>query len=157
VRWTTPTGLPWSNLYQDPITKRVKLAFHDKQVTLTVADGSEKKINKDKAANGVAPNFVHSLDASHLALAVNAAMAAGVRAIATVHDSFGCLASRATTFSRIIRQTFVDMYEKHDVLAEVLDRASCDLTIHNSQRLPEGLEYGELNLQDVTEAEYAFS
>ena len=41
----------------------------------------------------------------------------------TVHDSFGCLAPRAERFRRIIREQFVRMYEEHDVLEEILDRA----------------------------------
>jgi DNA-directed RNA polymerase len=51
-------------------------------------------------------------------LTVNAAEKEGITSIATVHDSFGCLASRAERFRRIIREQFVKLYEDHDVLQE---------------------------------------
>jgi DNA-directed RNA polymerase len=50
--------------------------LHDRGVKVRyeplVAVGNLKEIDKDRAANGVAPNFVHALDAAHLALTVNA-------------------------------------------------------------------------------------
>jgi DNA-directed RNA polymerase len=61
---------------------------------------------------------------------VNAAVAEGIRSIATVHDSFGCLPSRAERFRKIIREQFVKMYEEHDVLAQVLEHGTllgCDV------------------------------
>jgi DNA-directed RNA polymerase len=60
-----------------------------------VATGEEKPIAKDKAAAGIAPNFVHSHDAAHLLLTVAACCKEGITDIATVHDSFGCLPSHA--------------------------------------------------------------
>jgi len=157
LRWTTPTGLPWINRYHEPNVKRVELWLHDTRVQVTLADGTQKEIDKEKAANGVAPNFVHALDASHLALTVNAAVAAGVTNLATVHDSFGCLAPQAKRFNEIIREQFVQMYEQNDVLAQVRQQAFCDLTLHNSQRLPERIAYGSLDIQSVLTAKYAFA
>jgi DNA-directed RNA polymerase, mitochondrial len=52
---------------------------------------------------------------------VDAAVAEGIKSIATVRDSFGCLPSHAERFRRIIREQFVRMYQEHDVLREVLD------------------------------------
>jgi DNA-directed RNA polymerase len=161
LRWTTPIGLPWINRYHDAKTKRVELFLHSggirvrKQTTVTVGD--EADINKDKAANGVAPNFVHALDASHLLLVVNRAASEGVSQIATVHDSFGCLPSRATRFRQIIREEFLRMYETNDVLAQVLSQATCDLTYNNHHMLPTAIEYGSLNLKDVLNADFAFA
>jgi len=64
----------------------------------------EKAIDKEKSANGVAPNFVHACDAAHLQLVANAAAVEGIRQIATVHDSFGCLASQARRINQMIRE-----------------------------------------------------
>jgi DNA-directed RNA polymerase len=51
---------------------------------------------------------------------VNAAVREDIRSIATIHDSFGCLPSRAERFRQIIREQFVRMYADNDVLAQVL-------------------------------------
>lgn len=161
LAWVTPVGIPWINRYHDPITKRVELWLNDGGVRvrsqLTVAVGDQPEINKEKAANGVAPNFVHALDAAHLLRVARASHDAGIRSIATVHDSFGCLAPRATQFNKIIREEFARMYEEHDVLAEVLAQATHDLTDCNSDRMPTAIEYGTLNLKDILSAEFAFS
>ena len=157
LRWTTPTGLPWVNAYYEPNYIRVKLWLHDSAVTLRVADGNKKEIDKNKAANGVAPNFVHACDAAHLMLTVNRCVEHGITNIATVHDSFGCLAPQAARFNEIIREQFVRMYNDHDVLAEVLAQSKCDLTQHNWHRLPEVVDRGSLNITEVRNATFAFA
>ncbi len=157
LEWRTPTGLPWSNRYHVPMVKDVELWLNDVRVRMRLTVGDQKEIDKDKAANGVAPNFVHACDAAHLMLTVNAAVDEGITDIATVHDSFGCLAPHARRFNQVIREQFVQMYEQHDVLAEVLERANCDLTVHNTQRLPDPITYGGLNLKEVENARYAFA
>jgi DNA-directed RNA polymerase len=87
----------------------------------------QAEIDKARAVNAVAPNFVHACDAAHLLRTVNAAVSEGITSIATVHDSFGCLPPRATHFLKIIRKELVRMYEEHDVLREVLYQAHADL------------------------------
>jgi DNA-directed RNA polymerase len=119
VTWVTPLGFPWVNRYHVTAEKAVDLWLHDKRVQITVADGHTKTIDKDKSANGVAPNFVHACDATHLLMVAKASTEEGIT-IATIHDSFGCLASRAGRFHQIIREQFVRLYEEHDVLSEVL-------------------------------------
>lgn len=159
--WVTPSGLPWENRYHDFVTKRVRLWLHDRGVRIsycmTLADGERREINKTKASNAVAPNFVHALDAAHLTLTVNACVKEGIRNFALVHDSFGCLASQAAKMHRIVREQFVQLYEKHDVLAEALVSASEALTQHNWNMLPDELHYGTLNLKDMIHARYAFA
>jgi DNA-directed RNA polymerase len=165
LEWVTPTGLPWSNRYHAPLTYRVKLWMHDQGVRRPyeplIADGCAKPIDRDRAKNGSAPNFVHACDAAHLLLTVNAARSEGITQFALVHDSFGSLPSHAARFQGIIREAFVDMYEQHDVLTEVLERAKCDLNEH-SDRLSALAEMraeltGKLNIKEVLNAKYAFA
>jgi DNA-directed RNA polymerase len=162
LRWITPAGVPCINRYHESTTERVELFCYDKGVKvrtqITVATGYEKPIAKDKAASGIAPNVVHSLDASHLLLSVCAAADEGITDIATVHDSFGCLACDAPRFNQIIRETFKRMYEEHDILAELLESARADLTEANHKMLPPELpEKGALDLKEILHARYAFA
>jgi DNA-directed RNA polymerase len=156
LSWKTPLGLPWCNRYHDMDIKRVSLWLHDVRVRVKLATGSKKSIDKGRSANGVAPNLVHACDANHLLMTASAAAAEGIH-IATVHDSFGCLASHATRFNQIIREQFVSMYETHDVLGEVLGEAKRDLTPDNHKRLPELPTYGNLDIQEVRNATFAFA
>lgn len=157
VSWTTPLGLPWVNRYHLPNMHKVDLWLHDTRVQMTYTNGYQKEIDKDKAANGVAPNFVHACDAAHLLMVANASAREDITQVATVHDSFGCLAPQAARFRQIIREQFVELYENNDVLAQVLAQCKHDLTIHNQQRLPELPVYGPLNLKEVLNAEFAFA
>jgi DNA-directed RNA polymerase len=170
LRWTTPAGIPCINRYHDVITERVELWCHSngvKQRTQTsVAVGYETPIAKEKAAAGIAPNFVHSHDAAALQLAVAAAADEGITDIATVHDSFGCLPSRAGRFNQIIREQFLKMYSDHDVLTELYESALTDLTDAGRERLHEELakagftgvpEKGSLDLTEILNARYAFA
>ena len=94
--------------------------------TVKLAIGELAEIDKARAVNAVAPNFVHACDAAHLLRTVNAAVSEGITSIATVHDSFGCLPPRAARFHKIIREELARMYEEHDVLLEVWDQACAD-------------------------------
>lgn len=157
LEWTSPAGIPWSNRYHEKQFKRLTLWMHDKGVRMWVATNRKKEIDKDRAANGVAPNFVHACDASHLLLTVRAAAKEGFKHFALVHDSFGCIGARSERFHQIIREEFVKMYEEHDVLTEVLERAKCDLTVQDHGRLPSEVVKGSLNIKEVLNAKYAFA
>jgi DNA-directed RNA polymerase, mitochondrial len=157
VRWTTPTGLPWINRYHEETDKHVRLWLHDKGVYFARYYVPSEPIDNTKSANGAAPNFVHACDAAHLMRVVNHAAHEGITSLATVHDSFGCLANRAGKFRQIIREEFVRMYEEHDVLAEILEQAKRDLPKKNLAKLPELPKYGMFDLRSVLNAEYAFA
>jgi DNA-directed RNA polymerase len=170
LRWTTPAGLPWINRYHENTTERVELWCYDKGVKVrnrvTVSTGYEVPIAKEKAASAVSPNAVHACDASHLLRTVGASADEGIIDIATVHDSFGCLPSRATRFNQIIREQFLKMYEDHDVLAELYESALSDLTPAGQERLQNELQKrgfngppakGSLDLKEILNARYAFA
>jgi DNA-directed RNA polymerase len=171
LRWTTPAGLPWINRYHENTTERVMLWCYDKGVKVrqqvTVSTGYEAPIAKEKAASAVSPNAVHACDASHLLRTVAASAAEGIVDIATVHDSFGCLPSRATRFNQIIREQFLKMYTDHDVLTELYESAKADLTPAGQERLQNELQKhgfndgppkkGELDITEILNARYAFA
>jgi DNA-directed RNA polymerase len=170
VRWTTPAGVPCINRYHESTTKRVELFCYDKGVKsrmqITIATGYEKPIAKEKAAAGIAANLTHSMDASHLLLSVGNAVDEGITDIATVHDSFGCLACDAPRFIQIIRETLLRMYTQHDVLAELYESAKADLSPAGQERLQNELQKrgfdgpplkGELDITEILHARYAFA
>jgi DNA-directed RNA polymerase len=159
LQWETPAGFPWANRYYKQKTERVRLRLRETAFRIKIATGEEEpEVDKNGAKNGVAANFFHACDAAHLMLTVNAAVAESIKSIATVHDSFGCLPSRAERFRHIIREQFVKMYQEHDVLAKVLEWARKDLGEPNTKRLPSGPpQKGSLNINEVLKAEFAFA
>jgi DNA-directed RNA polymerase, mitochondrial len=159
LRWTTPCGFPWFNLYLEPETEQVRLFLHSLGIGFRIKSVTGEyapNILISKAVNGASPN--HACDAAHLLRTVNAAVSEGITSIATVHDSFGCLPSRASRFRKIIREEFVRMYQEHDVLQEIFDQAQADLSEPDTKRMPKGPpEWGPLDIRQVLKAEYAFA
>jgi DNA-directed RNA polymerase, mitochondrial len=155
--WTTPLGFPVVLRYPVMDTTRLSLFLHDRGVKLRVMPATlveGKGIDKARAANAVAPSFVHSMDACHLHMVALRATQEGM-SLALVHDSFGCHAADADKFRDIIREEFVSLYSE-DVLAEVLREATEQVST-NRHRLPTLPTYGSLDIKKVLDAEYAFA
>lgn len=159
VTWTTPTGFPVMLRYPKIEIKRIQLYLIDKGLNrrITASSGIEASgIDKNRAANAIAASFVHSLDATHLQMVVLSAKEAGISSIALVHDSFGCLPNDAPRFRELIKKTFIELYERNDVLQNILDTTWEQLT-HNRFKLAPIPQKGQLQLADVMFAEYAFA
>ena len=67
VNWVSPTGFPVSNRYQVPNTLTLKLPDDGPGIRYRIADGVVPgSIVEEECIRSCAPNFIHSLDASHL-------------------------------------------------------------------------------------------
>jgi DNA-directed RNA polymerase len=118
VEWTTPSGLLVRSEYPKQRRLEVKsIAFKSRITLYRDEDGS---LDARRVANAVAPNFVHSLDASHLIRVVNTAQRRGMT-VAAVHDDFGAHAADTAEFSKIIREEFIRMYAEHAPLQALAD------------------------------------
>ena len=76
VTWHTPLGFPVQMMCYKKESKRVKTKMGDSIVKLSIASETNE-IDKRKTAQSVCPNFIHSLDAAVLQLAVVKAKKAG--------------------------------------------------------------------------------
>jgi DNA-directed RNA polymerase len=159
VSWITPAGIPWINRYHQSTLQRVTLWLHDKGVNLShsvgVPSGFNKQIDKVKAANGIAPNFVHALDASHLVFTVNALKEKGIEDVALVHDSFGVHAPNVPMLATTLREQFVRLYTEFDPLNDILNSNIPNMT--RPDRLPKPVAKGPLDIKEILSAKYAFS
>ena len=88
VTWTTPLGFPVQMMCYKKESKRVKTKMGDSIVKLSIASDTNV-IDKRKTSQSVCPNFIHSLDAAVLQLAVVKAKEQGVDNFSMIHDSFG--------------------------------------------------------------------
>lgn len=158
VVWHTPLGLPVVLRYPVEETKRISLWLHDRGVKLRVWPYQKEEkpgIDKTKAAAAIAPSFVHSMDACHLQQTVLQANKAGIRSLALVHDSFGCLPTDAGRLRGIIKGAFLWLYER-DVLADIR-REALEQTETNMDRIRDLPEYGTYQPTEILGAEYAFA
>ncbi|WWO60357.1 DNA-directed RNA polymerase [Stenotrophomonas phage SB2] len=145
IRWITPTGFPVVQVYYSTEDHRINTKLAGNMKIRVVTESDETNLNRHK--NGIAPNFVHSLDASHLTASTNACTLAGIDALHMVHDDYGCHAADAPALYRIIREQFVLIYTGHDMLQEVRDSYVC---------LSDPPEQGTLDLMQVLDSKYFF-
>ncbi|KAJ5498980.1 DNA-directed RNA polymerase phage-type [Penicillium expansum] len=106
VIWTTPLGLPVVQPYRTRKTRRVQTSLQD--ISL-VDPGSDDVVSKRKQLQAFPPNFIHSLDATHMIMSANACHEAGL-AFSAVHDSFWTHAADIDQMNLILRDAFVRMH-----------------------------------------------
>lgn len=108
VIWTTPLKLPVVQPYRK--TKANRVVTNLQQITLyepTVADSVDKR----KQLQAFPPNFIHSLDATHMVLSALKSDELGL-SFTAVHDSFWTHAADIDTMSRLLRDAFIRMHSE---------------------------------------------
>lgn len=156
ITWTTPVGLPVYQFYANLKKIRIKSTLGGSVVFTTLQEYT-KDINKKRMEQGIAPNFVHSMDASHLMLSVDKALRTGIGSFAMIHDSFGTHASETEKFSKILRSAFVEMYETNDVLEQFKSDMLEIIPDDKKKSLPKNLEIGSLSLSDLHSSDFFFA
>lgn len=149
--WVTPTGLPVVQEYYEYDTQRFKVFVEGRSVKFTQRIGAAQ-IKKSKQRQGAAPNFVHSMDASHLMLTVNECSKHGMVDFAMIHDSFGTHAASTPLLFEVLRQKFADMYQ-----SDVLDDLYKSMPAAVQDKLERPPKRGALDLALVTESEFFFA
>jgi len=153
VLWTTPAGLPVSLREPEQESKVVTVVRHGVPLrSRFLQDVVPFKLDAAAQVSGLAPSFVHSLDASHLMLTVNAARKLGVTSFAMVHDCYGTVAADAPVLAEVLREQFVKMYEQHDPLRDLRDGL-----VALGVEVPALPERGTLDVSLVRKSDYFFS
>lgn len=146
IWWITPSGFPASQCYFEMEVHRIRTHLHGEEKIRLYTETDEPDVNNH--TTGMAPNFVHSMDASHLHLTAAAAKDAGIDSLAMIHDDYGTHAEDAEKLYRIIRETFVAMYEKHDPLRSLQAK-------YPAMGVPP--ERGGLDINEVLRSSFFFS
>ncbi|KAE8260676.1 hypothetical protein A4X13_0g200 [Tilletia indica] len=114
VIWQTPLGLPVVQPYRRHKKKQMATAVQ----TVFIHDPLAcTQVSPMKQASAFPPNFVHSLDATHMMLTALECHSAGL-VFASVHDSYWTHACDIDTMSDIIRDTFVRLHSQ-DILGRL--------------------------------------
>ncbi|OJJ51137.1 hypothetical protein ASPZODRAFT_55285 [Penicilliopsis zonata CBS 506.65] len=106
VIWTTPLGLPVVQPYRTRRTRRITTSLQD----ISIADWStDDVVNRRRQLQAFPPNFIHSLDATHMLLSANECQRQGLT-FSAVHDSFWTHAGDVDSMNRILRDAFIRMH-----------------------------------------------
>ena len=146
ITWRTPSGFPASQAYFEHKTHSIQTHLHG-LVRIKVLSETDKP-DSAAHASGLAPNFVHSMDAAHLHLTTAEASRSGIKDLAMIHDDYGCHAALAPKLYEIIRRQFVAMYLGFDAV-EALCTDYPEISAPPSK--------GTLDIMEVLESQYFFS
>ena len=151
VTWTTPMGLPVQQHYLKVKTKNIRMRCAGRFLRLYTPEFTGD-VDKTKQSSGIAPNFIHSMDAAHLQYTVCRSVDANIHHFAMIHDSYGSPVSQAKLMYKVVRQAFVDMYTERDVLEDFRR----DMQVFTDKQLPPPPKKGTLDLNTVLESKYIF-
>jgi len=154
INWTTPTGFLVQQHYKLRDMKKIDFAFQKVRVQISMDKGSEK-LDQKKQASGIAPNFVHALDASHMMRTICAATIPGVESFSFIHDSYGTHAGNCQFLADTLREEFVRMYSETCVLSRFKD--DLEAMLGEGAALPAIPEKGTLDLAQVLESTFFFA
>jgi DNA-directed RNA polymerase len=116
VVWTTPLGLPVVQPYRmskakSILTRMQLLAVHDPQAW--------DPVSRRKQLQAFPPNFIHSLDATHMLLSAQKCSQLGLT-FASIHDSFWTHAADVDRMNEVLREAFVAMHSE-DIVGRLLE------------------------------------
>ncbi|EEP75502.1 predicted protein [Uncinocarpus reesii 1704] len=126
VIWTTPLKLPVVQPYREAKVRRVTTAIQ----SLSIKEPhSDDIVSRRKQLQAFPPNFIHSLDATHMMLSAIKCDELGL-SFSAVHDSFWTHAGDVDTMNLVLRDAFVRMHSE-----DIVGRLAAELKARYSQNM----------------------
>jgi DNA-directed RNA polymerase len=111
IEWKTPLGLLVSQVeYEKKEGKDIQ--FNNVKISYKI---ETDKVDKKTSTKGFAPNFIHSLDATHLYMTLNALSEKGITHIRVIHDSFAVYPDDVGMLQDILKEKFIELYKNFDM------------------------------------------
>ncbi|KAI7901013.1 uncharacterized protein BX663DRAFT_516005 [Cokeromyces recurvatus] len=108
VIWTTPLGLPIVQPYRRSGKRQVATLLQ----TIYIEDpDASRPVNATKQSTAFPPNFIHSLDATHMLMSAVACHRKGLT-FASVHDSYWTHACDVDAMNEVIRDQFIELHSQ---------------------------------------------
>ncbi len=148
VAWISPIGVPAVQPYRQSRPRNVLTVMQ----SLTMTDDSDDlPVHKSRQCTAFPPNYVHSLDSSHMLLTALEMDRRGLT-YSAVHDSFWTHACDVDEMNEALRQCFIDLYTR-PLLSDL--KESWELR-YPEVEFPELPELGDMDLNEVKSATYFF-
>jgi DNA-directed RNA polymerase len=148
VAWISPIGVPAVQPYRQKQPYTIVTLL---QTVVLLNNNSNLPIHKMRQASAFPPNYVHSLDSSHMLFTALEMDRRGL-AFSAVHDSFWTHPCDIDEMNAVLRDSFVDLYSR-PLLEEL--KKTWELQ-YPSLEFPDLPERGTLDLNEVKQAPYFF-
>ena len=150
MSWVTPLGIPCVQPYREDARRLVSTVLQ----RMVVTDSGEAglPVSRSRQRSAFPPNFIHSLDSSHMFLTALACKRDGLT-FAAVHDSFWTHPGQVGRLRDHLRGQFVELYSRpilEDFRQSTMDRIP-------GLHLPPIPPKGQLDLRVVLGSQFFFS
>jgi len=148
VAWISPIGVPAIQPYRQRRSRQVLTVLQ----SVTVVDESDDlQVHKSRQCTAFPPNYIHSLDSSHMLMTAIEMDRRGL-SFSAVHDSFWTHACDIDEMNEALRECFIELYSQ-PLLQDL--KESWELR-YPEVEFPEIPELGNLDLKEVKDAKYFF-
>ncbi|CRH00123.1 DNA-directed RNA polymerase, putative [Plasmodium relictum] len=151
ITWLSPIGLPC----EQPYRLGNRILVNTPLQTVSVISYKNSLLHKNKQRLGFPPNFVHSLDASHLMMTAEKMLIENNFSFAAVHDSYWAHACNVDIMNKFIRDSFVTLYDD-PILENIYQNFKIRLGKFATKISPPPGQ-GELDISLVRDSLYFFS
>mmetsp|Transcript_19031 Transcript_19031/g.41363 ORF Transcript_19031/g.41363 Transcript_19031/m.41363 type:complete len:420 (+) Transcript_19031:986-2245(+) len=148
VAWISPIGIPAIQPYRQ---RRQRTVVTVMQKITVVDETDDLQVHKSRQVTAFPPNYIHSLDSSHMLMTAIEMDRRGL-AFSAVHDSFWTHACDIDEMNEALRECFVELYSQ-PILSDL--KESWELR-YPEVEFPECPELGDLDLNEVKSATYFF-
>nr|XP_023700034.1 DNA-directed RNA polymerase, mitochondrial isoform X1 [Paramormyrops kingsleyae] len=166
VEWVTPLGLPIIQPYHR--SRKLLLKSNMQSVQIQVNHDFNERPDIMKQKNAFPPNFIHSLDSTHMMLTALYCYRAGLTFV-SVHDCFWTHAVNVDTMNKVCREQFVALHSQpilQQLSLFLVRRYGSGPPVENKrflehrkmmELLSQVPNTGDFDLQKVKESTYFFS
>ena len=137
-----------------PVVHRI-VKYNTSRVTTSLAKLSIRvpttQLDAKKMINGIAPNYIHSLDATLMFRTVERLLQRGVTSFALIHDSYGVHAADTDKLAEEVREAYIELFEDEPLFSFV------EQTAPFKALEADKLIIGDLDLNKVRSSDYIFS
>jgi len=144
----------YSPIFNFPVLQRIKRETKQRLRTPLghlVLYHTTNETHYTKMLNGIAPNYIHSLDSTLLYRTVERCLERGVKSFWLIHDSYGVKPNDVPILNEEVREAYIEIFEDEplrDWVAQILPRG-VDIV--------DKVMINDLNLKEVRESKYIFS
>ncbi|XP_053321215.1 DNA-directed RNA polymerase, mitochondrial [Spea bombifrons] len=163
VEWKTPLGLPIIQPYHR--SKHTMFSSNLQIVNLQSSHDANERPDTLKQKNAFPPNFIHSLDSTHMMLTALHCYSHGLTFV-SVHDCFWTHADSVDIMNKVCREQFVALHSQpilQNLSTFLLQKYCQDSETKLSDCLRMSLHFskvpetGDFDLEQVKESTYFFS
>ena len=152
VEWTTPSGFPVR--YENYVMEDVKWKSWISDMRIQHVGKEHRLVYGKKIASpggfasGISPNFIHSMDAAHMALIIHY----WDGDFAAIHDSFSTHSCDVASLLDLTKEVFIKMYDHDDYYQHI-----ADMLLLEPEKFSYDYKLGDLNVKEIANSDYFFS